>query len=90
MKKSKWQAIPPITDFLSPYSALGNVLALIGGLGFAILTQIEGLSAKTGIPTTALVAVLVAIFFFIFIQFLASMLRPSAVPAPQPEHQKKD
>ena len=91
MKKAKWDSLPPVADFLSPYSTLGNVLAFIGGLGFAILMGIETVSEKTGVPTTALVAVLVSIFVLCIIQFMAAMIRPAPAAEPKPAaHQKKD
>lgn len=37
VKNQKWNEIEAVSGFLAPYSVLGNVLAVVGTIGYSIL-----------------------------------------------------
>lgn len=39
VKQQKWNEIEAVSNFFAPYSYLGNVLAVVGTIGYAILVS---------------------------------------------------
>jgi len=76
-----WEQISPVSAFFTPYSPLGDALAVIGSLGFKMLEGIDWVSAKTGVSPNLLIAAGMVLFFVAFYSLLARLLGPRAPKA---------
>lgn len=65
VNERQWEQVKPVNEHLTPYSTVGNALALCGSLGYRLVEVVETISEKTGANQTLVMASLVIGFFVI-------------------------
>lgn len=80
--REKWREIGPSADFLGPFSPLGSTLAVLGSLGYTILSGVEAFAHRIGIDPNWILGLL--IMLTIMGVYAAVLLRKSVAAAERP------